>query len=149
MKTDDTSSAAWPLTSDNAKQALEAVIDLLFEPVLQKTLIEWGQLRQRCRLKGLKRQAIGRIAGKMHSAETHEQLADRLGQATPEEAFALLQALSWLTTAEHPNLVLMAPYRDEADHRERWYAVVVHKTLEWAQEQRQLFEADDWMGYRD
>lgn len=149
MDADDPPGPVWPLTSREAKAALDAVIDLLFEPVLRTTLTEWGQLRQRCRLKALKRQASGRIAGKMHSAENYGPLAERLGRATPEEAFALLQALSWLAAAEHPNVVLMAPYRDEEDHRSRWYAVVVNKTLEWAQDQRQLFETDDWMGYRD
>ena len=140
---------SWPLRAADAKEAIKGVIALLFDPVLQNALMEWAALRRGCKLKAMKRHSLGKIAGKLEVAETCENVIEGVATASADEAFALLQSLLALKNSDCPNMPLMVRYRDEADYRDRWIAMMVNKSLEWAKGQRFLFEADEWLGNED
>ena len=149
MPTDPSGLAPYPPTPDEARHQLRVLADMLFDPVLTRTLGEWAQLRRRCRRKALKRQAVGRMLVKLSAANGWDDLHNVVADADPEEAYALLATCGDVAEITYPNMVLLDGYRSKADFEERWGIVAARKVLTWAQDQVWLYDGDDFLGHRE
>lgn len=146
---DDLDCFPWPANDKEAIEFLNLTLEFLVDPLPRKILHEWAELRFRCHRKALKRQAVGRVYGKLSSCATNQAAAEQVMELDPEEAYALVRVLQLLCTTERVNALVYGPFHTEDEWKSTWAIALAKKALKWAMDQKGIYETEEYLEFRE
>lgn len=139
----------WPLAKKDATEWVKTVEEIVFSPLLRSTLVEWAQLKQRCRMKSLSRRHVARADALLGKCGDGASFSAAFEQLPPGPAYALLCALQLVLQTSDGWQVLIEHYRGKKDFEDRVVCIFCQRSLSWLDKQQWPFEVDEYLGLND